>query len=147
MLLNPPLQFGEGLFQARLLDRFEQVVEGLLLESLQGILVVRGDEDHVRHPRGFDHAEQSEAVDQRHLDVEKEQVEGLAVQQPERLDGIGAAGGDFAAADFLEQRRQFLAGEQFIVDDHHPDHGPHPCLGRLRLMRVHSPSAQATLTP
>ncbi len=41
-------------FEPRLIDRFQQVVDRVDLERLDGVLIVRGDEDDMRSPSSFE---------------------------------------------------------------------------------------------
>lgn len=104
-----------GLFQAGGLHGFEQVVHGLRLEGLQGVLVVRGDE----HQRG----------------------EGRFVGRP----GVGQGGGGVQAAlaghaDVEEQhlgpqRQRFAHGREAVAHGGgHAQFGPGPgqCLLQCR---------------
>ena len=53
LLLRPQQRLGEPL----LADRFQDVIHGVDLERAHGELVVRGNEDHHRHPVGPDLAD------------------------------------------------------------------------------------------
>jgi hypothetical protein len=67
---RPPERFPESVG----VERLEQVVEGVHLEGPHGVLVVRGDEHDGRHvPRPY-LGEHAEAVELRHLYVEKHEV-------------------------------------------------------------------------
>ena len=72
------------------IDRLEEIVGGVLLESLQGVLVVGGNKDDLRQRCGVDHAHHFETAEARHLDVEENHVGAQAVDAARPFAGIGA---------------------------------------------------------
>ena len=81
---------GNGFLQARPGDGLEQIVQRIHFESVHGVLVIGGGENKKRKP-GFlleqllDH---SEAVQARHLHVEKDQVGIQVSNEAHRLESI-----------------------------------------------------------
>ncbi|MNM28565.1 hypothetical protein D3C81_390810 [compost metagenome] len=113
---------GQRLLEALLAERFQQVIERMAFEGLQGVLVVGRDEDQARLcAYQFRHFE---AVQARHLDVEEHQ---LRLQFRDGLDGLEAVGAFGHDLDIVVARQifaQHAARQQFIVDDGYP----HSCL-------------------
>src|SRR5207248_1468785 len=102
-------------------DRLQQVPDGIGFECAQCVVVVRGDEDD-RAGRRRGPLEYLEAVEVRHLDVEKHQIRP---ELRDRRDGGGSIGGLAEDLDvFLgfEQESNSLPHERRIVDDQRPDH-------------------------
>ena len=62
----------EGFLKTFPVEGFEQVVERMHVESLQGVLVVGRHEDDHRHLRRPDGLQHRKAIGHRHLHVEKD---------------------------------------------------------------------------
>src|SRR5262249_39657999 len=69
---------------------FEEVVQGVDLERLEGVAVVGGDEDDGRHPLGADRLEHAEAVQAGHLHVQEDQLRLGLGQGGDGLAAVGA---------------------------------------------------------
>ena len=81
----------EGEIEPRVVEWFEQVVEGSGLEGAQGVPVVGGDEDDGRRNITAEKFKHVEAVALGHLDVEEEEVRFGAADEcraPLRLNRI-----------------------------------------------------------
>ena len=121
-------RFGEPV----LAHRLEDVVDGVQLERLDGVLLVGGHEDdRRRRPEPGQHLREVEAGQPRHLDVEEDRVDVEVLQDPQRLGGRVA--GEHAADPrvALEQERELVERRPLVVDDEHPqqaDIGRH-CVG------------------
>src|SRR6516225_1605421 len=105
----------EGVVEARLRERLEQVVHRVQLEGLDRVLVVGGGEDYARAAAGqLQHLQAGQA---RHLDVHEHEV---GVQRADLLDGIEAV---LAFADDLDVRMppqvfaDQVARQVLVVDD------------------------------
>ena len=59
----------ERLREARVVDRLEQIVDGVYVEGMQGVVRVGGDEDNGGGAIDAHLLEQIEAIDFGHLDV------------------------------------------------------------------------------
>ena len=94
----------------------------MAFERFQGVLVVGRDKDQTRlRADQFGHFE---AVQARHLDVEKHQ---FRLQFRDGLDGVEAVGALGHDLDIVVARQVFAqhaARQQFVIDDGHP----HSCL-------------------
>ena len=113
---------GQRLVEALFAERFQQVVQGMAFERLQGILVVGRDKDQLG--LRADQLGHFKAVQARHLDVEEHQ---LRRQFGDGLDGVKTVGAFGHDVDIVMARQVFAqhaARQQFIVDDGHP----HSCL-------------------
>ena len=73
-VLDPLLRAVERFAQPRLLDRLQQVVDGVHLEGAHGVLVVRRDERDERHRLLLQHPHDADAVEFRHLQIEQRQI-------------------------------------------------------------------------
>ncbi len=99
------------------LDWLEQIVHGVDLERLDGVLVEGRDEDHA----GLDLAEQElagdlEASAPRHVYVEENQV-GLLL--PDDLHGVDAVAGladDVDVVELLKEEAEFVASWPLVID-------------------------------
>ena len=87
MPLEALARASQGLAKARLAHRFGQVVDGIHLECLDGVLVERRDEDHEWQKPAPQQPDDAEPVDFRHLDVEERDV---GVVPLDELDRFGA---------------------------------------------------------
>ncbi len=78
--------FGEG---------FEQVIQGIEIKGSNGMLIVSGGENNDWNrawPKGLEHLE---AVEARHLHIQKKQVWLAFLRLLECLRAVGALGNDF----------------------------------------------------
>ena len=95
----------------------QEIVDGVDLERSQRVLVVGGHENHGHV--AADQIEHLEAVEFRHLHVEKQQIGLQFGHHFDRLESVGALGYDF----HVRHRRQILAEhrsrQRFVVDDGH----------------------------
>ncbi len=79
-------------------DRLQEIVDGVDLEGAQRIAVERRDEDDGRRRSSFQHAQDAEAVEAGHLDVQKQQIRTQVIDGLDGLEAIFALGDDL---DFL----------------------------------------------
>ena len=107
-------------------ERFEQIVDRVRVKGAQRVLVVGGDEDHLGHRhrrRRVDQGrENAEAVQLRHLHVEKHQLHGIpgpsaGADGIERLGPAAGAGRQFHPVVARQQAAQALAARLFVVHD------------------------------
>src|SRR6185437_5055749 len=99
------------------LDRLEEIVDRVDVEGLDGVLVVRGDEDDGRQPIGRDGVEHLEAVEVGHLHVEEYKVGAVLEDRFDRFAASAALTNDRHARHVTEQRANAFPGKGFIVDD------------------------------
>jgi hypothetical protein len=105
--------------EPRLIHRLHQVVDGVDLERLDGVLVEGGHEDDVRRGLVLHHAARHlEAVEPRHLDVEEHDVRLQPFDGRQRFDAVAGLADDFDAADLAEQVAELVARQLFVVDEH-----------------------------
>jgi hypothetical protein len=130
------------------IDGFEEIVGGVLLESLQGVFVVGGDKDDLRQRRGVDHADHFETAEARHLDVEENHVGAEAMDRRQPLDGVGAFAQDLDVGGSSQQRLEFLARGRFVIDDQCGQHGASSSsMGKRMATRVQQSGSQLTSMP
>ena len=115
------LQPRHRLGQPRGAHRFEQVVDGLNLESLHRIFAVRGDKDNRWRSRQF--FEQVESVAVGHADVEEQGVRGERRNNLQSLCHAPGFAADLHARAPTDFGAQSLAGQRFVINDHHAEHG------------------------
>ncbi len=98
-------------------DRLQQVIERLQPERLHRILIVGGRHHEIgqRHALLAQLADHAHAIEPRHLHVEEHEV-GLEVgNQLYRLQAIGRRGDHLDVGKFLQQIRQFVGSQLFVV--------------------------------
>ncbi len=128
-------QFGgppDGLAEALLADRLEDVVDGLEVERLHGEVLVRGDEhDQRRLGEPGEQPGQVEAVETGHVDVEEDDVDRLGpggprLQRPvdpaQRLGGVPGARRAADPGIGVQEVQQFLQRGAFVVDSQGTQH-------------------------
>ena len=120
----------QGLGEALAVERLEDVVEGADLEGLQGVLVVRGDEDHQRHALRPDRVDHVEAAHLRHLHVQEHQVRRVVLDRHHGFFAVAALRRHLDVRLERQQCRQPLARQRFVVDDQRLDflHGRDPVM-------------------
>ncbi len=108
---------GQCCGEAIAVDRLQQIVHGFQPEGFDGELLVRGGEDDVRRLDLVfaQTADNAEAVEAGHLDIEKGQGGIELFDQVESFEAVGGGADHFDIADLFEQEAQFFAGELFIV--------------------------------
>ena len=118
---------GESLLESRFIERLQQEIQCVDLECLEGMIVMRGDEDdrrclaavrcRGRRVAALERLDDIEAVHVRHLDVEEDEIGILVVDGAERFGSVGALGDDFDVVVLGEQSAHALARELFVVND------------------------------
>lgn len=101
----------------------EQVFESLDLEGGEGVLIECGDEYGERHLLHADGTHHAEAVETRHLYVEKHQVGPGFAQEDDGGFPIPRLADDLDPVLELQHAPQLGPGWRLVVDDRHPDHG------------------------
>ena len=102
-----------------LVERLQQIVDGIHFEGLHGVLIERRGEDDLRH-RHFaveqllDHAK---AVEPRHLHIEKDEVGRQVFDQVDGLNAILALR-DHVDVDLFQQKCEFVARQLLVIDNH-----------------------------
>jgi hypothetical protein len=85
---------GDGCFEARGLEGFEQVVERMGFKCADGVLIVGCGEDHQRKMLAGNFFQELKAVHLGHLDIEEEKVGRIAFDSGERVVAAGAFSDD-----------------------------------------------------
>ena len=119
LFLDGPPGALDGFGQPALVHRLQQVVHGLQPEGFHGVLVVGCHEDEMRQldvlfPQPPDHAQ---AVQTRHVDVQKNQFRLQLLDQFDGLQTVGTSCNYFDFREILEQVGKLVAGQLFVIHD------------------------------
>ena len=119
----------DGLEDAGAVKGLEEVVNGVDVKGADGVLVIGRGEDDLGERVGFlaggeaglvaveKALDDGETVEAGHLDVKKNQVGVVVVDEVDGFNAVGSVGEDFDAADFVEEEAELVAGQLFVVDD------------------------------
>ena len=117
--LHQPPHPGYGPGEPCRLDGFQQVVDGVHLERLYRMPIVRGHENHPgsifpiqQLPRHF------ETGPAGHLDVEQHEVGVQGVDDLQGLQAVSRLPDDLHVIELLELEAELVAGEPLVVDHH-----------------------------
>ena len=69
-------------------DRLQEVVDGVDLEGAQRVAVERRDEDDGRRRSAFQHAQDAEAVEAGHLDVQEQEIRTQVIDRLDCLESV-----------------------------------------------------------
>ena len=117
ILLGPRLL--QRLRNPLLVEGLQKIIDGIYFESLHRILIKRRGEDNFGE-RNFlveQLLDDPEAVEARHLNVQKNQVGIVLFDEVDRLETVLALGNDIDVAGVFQQISEFVAGEFLIVHD------------------------------
>ncbi|MGB2675465.1 MAG: hypothetical protein WAN12_00080 [Candidatus Acidiferrum sp.] len=111
--------FLDGFGDAGFVEGLEDVVHGVDVEGLYGILVESGGEDDVGD---FEFAldqlfEDAEAVEAGHLYVEEEKVGGMLFDEIDGFEAVFALGEEIDFGEGFEEEGQLFASGLFVVND------------------------------
>jgi hypothetical protein len=111
--------FLNGFGEAFLVEGLEDVVDGVDVEGLDGIVIEGGGEDNVRD---FQFAfgeflEDAKAIEAGHLDIEEDQVRGVFFDEIDGVETVFALGEEIDFGKGFEEKGEFIAGGLFVVDD------------------------------
>src|SRR6187402_181590 len=116
----PPRAF-DRFGQTLVVDRFEQVIDGVEFEGSQGEAVVRGEQDRERPFRGRNRRQCVESAQTRHLHVDECDVHGIVAQGRQTV--AVAAFGNYRHIRLGTQTRENTDARQRLVVDHgHANH-------------------------
>src|SRR5260370_39954580 len=104
---------------ARLVERLQNVIDGVYVESLDGVVIEgRGENDvrdfHFALDEFFQHAE---AVESGHLDIEKNEVGRMFLDEVDGVHAVPALADDVDFRKALQQISQFFAGGLLVIHD------------------------------
>ncbi len=113
------LGFLDGFGDAGFVEGFEDVVHGVDVEGLHGVLIESGGENDVRD---FEFAldelfEDAEAVEAGHLHVEEEQVGGMLFDEIDGFEAVFALGLEMDFGEGFEEEGQLFTSGLFVVND------------------------------
>ena len=111
--------FLDGFDEARLVEGLQDVIDGVHIERLHGVVVEGGGEDDVRD---FEFAldeflEDAEAVEAGHLDVEEDEIGVVLFNEVDGVEAVFSLGEEMDFGEGFEEEGELLAGGLFVVDD------------------------------
>jgi chloramphenicol 3-O-phosphotransferase len=116
-MCDPFFDSRQGALEARVVERFQQIVEGAGFEGTQRIAVVSGDENDRGRSVAAQQLQDIKAIAFWHLHVEKYHIR---VRGAERRDCLstGRTFGNLGNVGItLQKERQIASGQWLIVDD------------------------------
>ncbi len=102
-------------------ERFQEVVEGVHVEGVQGVPIERGHEDDRRHVLRTDGAHDAEPVQLGHLDVEEDQIDPVLFERVDRLAAVARFPDNDDVGIVLQQPANAVPGGRLVVYDQHPN--------------------------
>src|SRR6516164_7458473 len=128
--------------EARLIDWLEQIVDGVRLEGLDGVLVVGGDEHHHRHRFLRQMRQHLETRHAWHLDVEEHQVGLVLLDGGKCFAAVGTLRDDLEVGLVAQPDLDAASREHLVIDDERADlHAPTPPETRAAAARAAGASA------
>ena len=120
----------DSLRESRRRDGLQQVVDRVHLESLDGVLIVGGDEDDGRRCGAADQRTRHlETGSSRHLHVEQNQIRAERLDQFQGLGPVTRLTRHIDAVELLQLEAELVPGRLFVVDYQGADtHGRLPLL-------------------
>src|SRR5262249_16712610 len=109
----------QGYTKALLGKRFEQIIQGLGVKRLQGVLIIGGDEDSQRHVLDADGANHLEAVHLRHLNIEEHEVGMAGEDGLDRLVAVATFSSHLKFWKWFQELSYAAASQRFIIRDEH----------------------------
>jgi hypothetical protein len=103
--------------QALGFDGFGQIVDGVNFEGSNGVSVVGGDENGGGHVCGADFLDDFEAGVAGHLDVQKNEIDGLEFEGGENFPAVATLFDNFDFRIGGEEEAETLSGEGFVIGD------------------------------
>ena len=99
------------------IDWLEQIVQRVGAKGTDSMFVVRRHEHHGRHRFRPDRLDDAEAVELRHLNVEKDDVGFVAMDRVDGVDTRGTLCGDLDLGMLGQQPHELPAAERLVIDD------------------------------
>ena len=111
--------FLDGFGEAGLVEWFQDVIYRVNIERLHRVVVEGGGEDDVGD---FEFAldeflEDAETVEAGHLDIQKDQVGAVFLDEGDGIEAVLALGEKMDFGESFQEKGQFFAGGFFVVDD------------------------------
>jgi hypothetical protein len=109
----------DGFGDASFVERLEDVVDGVDVEGLDGVLVEGGGKDDVGNFEfAFDELFQdTETVKAGHLDIEENEVGGMFFDKVDGFKAVLALAKEIDFGKGFEEEGEFVASRFFVVDD------------------------------
>ena len=110
---------GDGLLESVLLNRFEEIVDGVDFEGFHGVLIVGGNEDDLgKGSVCFSECgKNAKAVELRHLNVEKNKLWRQLLNFPDRFVSALTFRANNQVLDRFREHADAFTPERFVVDD------------------------------
>src|SRR5712692_1715660 len=112
------LRAGQRLFEPRPIERLYKTVDSRDLESSQRVLIVSGYEDHKRQLNRVHRFEHIEAVDLRHLDIQKQQIRFEVFYRGDGFFTVAAIAHNFNLRIAREHSPDAAPRQRLVVNDH-----------------------------
>ena len=109
------LRARKSCFEAVRAEGLEEVVDGVDFKGADRVVVMRGDEDD--GGAGADQFQNFEAIELRHLDIEKNEIGFQFGDGFHGFEAIRTFGGDFDFGMCGDEFAQHLPGEFLVIDD------------------------------
>ena len=100
-----------------LLDRLQEIVDGVQLERVHGILVVRRHEGDERHPVLLQQSDDADAVELRHLQIEQRQIRPLPLDDRHGVASRRGFADEHGVIERPQERGEECAGRSLVVRD------------------------------
>lgn len=109
----------DGFGDACLVEGLEDVIDGVYVEGLNGVLIERGSKNDMWHFHfAFDKLfEDTEAVKTGHLNVKEDQIGGVFFDERDGFDAVFALADDVDFGKSFEKKRELFARGFFVVND------------------------------
>ena len=113
----------DGFGDACFVEGLEDVVDGIYVEGLDGVVIECSGENDVRHAHFlFDKAlEDTETVEAGHVDVEKNEVGRMFFDEINGFDAVFTLCDQIDFGEAFEKVREFFARGTFVVNDERVD--------------------------
>src|SRR5690349_3264535 len=105
------------LFETAAIERLHQVVDGRHFKSAKRILIICCDKNYKRDASRREGLEHIEAIDLRHLDIEKHKIRSAGTDRLDRLFAVRAVAENFDLGVARKHSPDLPPGKRLIVDD------------------------------
>ena len=124
-LFQPILSTLQSVCQPRPVNRFEQVIDRIHLESFHGVLIIGSDKGNQRHTALPDQPNHSQTVQFRHLQVEQCQIRPLPLNNFHGLYSVFSFTDDLDVIERPQESSQKRPSWPFVICDHDSQFGIH----------------------
>src|SRR6187402_1714720 len=118
---QPCLRALQGFSETLPAERLDEIVHGVCLERLDGIVLKRGHENGGGHPCRTDRRHDIHALDAGHLDIEENKVRRLVADSLHGGNTVAAFAQYLDLRIVAQQAHDGAASERLVIDDKHGD--------------------------